>query len=461
MSYDKTLTVSKLTLMNITAIISLSSIAFMATIGLASIFFYLLAAIFFLIPSALVCAELGGMLVKDNGGVYTWVKRAFGEKTGLIAIWMEWFNNVISFPASLSAIAATIVYIGFDQIEHSKLTLCLTMLAIFWLLTLFNCLPMRRVVILNIIGALLGMILPGVLLLAGAIYFLIMGQDNAHFNHFHNWLPELSFVTFALFVKTLASYSGIQATSFHVKNVQNPKRSIPRAMILSIVIIVLLSIISTLALVIITPQNSINPMSGLIQGVSAVLNLAGLGEFQGLIALLIVIGMIAALSTWMLGPARAMQEVAQQKLLPQAFAKLNNNHMPTNVLLIQGVIGSLLSFVFLFMPTIQSAFALLIALTSQFTVFMWILVFAAAMRLRYKEPHIERIFHVGTKNNLLLNTICIFGILACLSGIFLGIFPPAFSHIQNIYAYVTTIVIADIIIILIPFLWIRLRKHQP
>ncbi len=110
------------------------------------------------------------------------------------------------------------------------------------------------------------------------------------------------------------------------------------------------------------------------------------------------------------------------------------------------------------MPTIQSAFALLIALTSQFTVFMWILVFAAAMRLRYKEPHIERIFHVGANNNLLLNTICIFGILACLSGIFLGIFPPAFSHIQNIYAYVTTIVIADIIIILIPFLWIWLRK---
>lgn len=458
MSYEKTLTVSKLTLINITAIINLSSIAFIATTGLSAIFFYLLAIVFFLIPSALVSAELGGMLVNDNGGVYTWVKRAFGEKTGLVAIWMEWFNNVISFPASLSAIVATMIYIGFDNLEHNRLILFLTMLVIFWLLTFFNFLPMPSVVILNIVGALLGIVLPGFLLFSGAIYFLFTDQSHASFAHLHNWLPEFSCVAFALFVKTLASYSGIQVISFHVRNVKDSKHSIPKAMMISITIVTLLSIISTLALVVITPEKAINPMNGVIQGISAVLTLWGLGKFQSLIAFLIVIGMVSTLSTWILGPARAIQEVAEQKMLPRIFSKINKNNMPINVLFIQAVIGSLLSFIFLLTSTIQEAFILLIALTSQFTVFMWVLVFTSAMRLRYKKPYIERLFYIGYRNNILLNTICILGIIACCCAIFLGIFPPASSHIQNIYTYITTIVIADIIVIFIPFLLIYLGK---
>ncbi len=461
MQQNKALNVPKLTLMNITAIISLSSIAFMATIGLPSIFFYAIAAIFFLVPTALVSAELGGMLTKDNGGVYTWVKRAFGAKIGLIAIWMGWFNNVISFPATLSAIVATIAYMGFDSLQTNKLTLFVTMLAIFWLVTFFNFLPIKRIVILNVVGALFGMILPGILLLAGAIYMLVIGEHQVNLTHFENWLPSMSFLTFALFVKTLASYSGIQATCFHIRNVVNPKKNIPKAMIFSIVIIVLLSSISTIALVITIPNNSINPMNGLIQGITNVLNLVGLDRFRGLIAFLIVVGMISALSTWMLGPARAMQEVAQQNLLPPAFSKLNSNQMPVNVLLTQGVISSLLSFVFLFMPTIQAAFAMLVALTSQFTAFMWILIFAAAIRLRYKEPNTQRMFRIGRQNNnLILIVVCLSGIVACCCGIFLGIFPPAFSRIENLFAYAGVIVFADIVIILIPFIWIYFRKAQ-
>ncbi|WP_119343979.1 APC family permease [Facilibium subflavum] len=456
----KPLTVSKLTLINITAIISLSSIAYMATIGLSSIIFYLIAGCLFLIPTALVSAELGGMLTADNGGVYTWVKAAFGEKAGVVAIWMEWFNNVISFPATLSALVATVAYMGFSELMNNKAALWLLMFIIFWLTTLFNFLPIKKVVILNIIGALFGMILPGLLLLAGALYFIISGKTQLQFTHINNWLPSLSFATFALFVKTLSGYSGIQATSFHIQNIDNPKRNVPRAILYAIVIIFLLSSISTAALIIITPSQSINPMNGLIQGISSVLILIGLGKLQSLIAFLIALGMLAALSTWMLAPARAIQEVAHQRLLPKILAKKNKNQMPVNVLLIQGIFGSLLSFVFLFMPTIQSAFAMLIALTSQFTVFMWIMVFASAIYLRFKQPNRQRVFRIGKKGNKALIFICSLGILACLCGLILGIFPPGFSHIQNITAYISIMLIADSIIILLPLIWIYVHKHQ-
>ncbi len=99
--FNKKISVLSLTALNISAIVSLSSIAFMATIGLQSVFFYLVAAVTFLVPTSLICAELSSMLTKNNGGrVFSWVKAGLGEKAGVLAMWLEWFNNVVSFPST-------------------------------------------------------------------------------------------------------------------------------------------------------------------------------------------------------------------------------------------------------------------------------------------------------------------------------------------------------------------------
>ncbi|MDC0534435.1 APC family permease [Francisellaceae bacterium] len=456
----KPLNTYKLTLMNVTAIINLSSIAYMATIGFQSVVFYLIAGLFFLVPTALVCAELGGMMTQDNGGVYSWVSRAFGKKAGIVAIWMEWFNNVIGFPASLSAIVATIAYIGLNGLLTEKIQMWVLMLVIYWVVTFFNFLPMKRIVWLNILGALFGMILPGILILIGAIYAVSNGEFNHSVFEFDAWVPTLSFATFALLVKTFSSYSGIQATAFHMRNVENPQRKIPISMLNSILVIFLLTSISTVALALILPEGTVDPLNGLIQGISLALSIAGLSFLKPVIALLITLGMVSALSTWMLGPARAMQEAAHQDYIPKVFSKINKNSMPIAVLLIQGIIGTLLSFVFLFMPSIQSAFAMLVALTSQFTVFVWIMVFASAIKLRYIQPDAHRVFRVGIQGNAKLISVCVIGIFACGCGFFLGLFPPGFSHIQSISTYIIAMIVADIIIISIPLIWLYFHRHN-
>ena len=78
-----------LIMISISAILNLRGLPTMATLGYHALIFYAIAALCFLLPSALVCAELATML-PENGGVYTWVKTAFGPSTGFIAIWMEW-----------------------------------------------------------------------------------------------------------------------------------------------------------------------------------------------------------------------------------------------------------------------------------------------------------------------------------------------------------------------------------
>ena len=444
-------------MLNITAIVSLSSIAYMATIGLQSVVFYLVSAVFFLIPSALVCAELSSMMTQNNGGIFTWVKEGLGEKAGMVAMWLEWFNNTISFPGSISAIVASIAYVGFQSVIGDSVQLWLIMVAVFWLVTLFNFLPMNKVVILNIVGAVFGMILPGMLLVSGAIFYLVSGQSKLNFHGMYDFVPIASLATFALLTKALAAYSGIQSVAFHMKNIENPKKVVPVSMLLATVVIVLLTILTTVALMIVIPVDKVNVLNGLVEGVSAVLGSIGLASMKPVVALLIGLGMLASLSTWILGPARGMQVAAEQKLFPKCFKGQNKAGMPVNMLMIQLFVGMFLSLLFLVMPSVYAAFALIIALTSQFTILMWAMVFISAIRLRYKSPNQLRLFHVGPRGkNWLLVLLSIMAIFACGLGFIAGLFPPGFTGIKSIGWYVLLMIIADAIIILIPVIWVWL-----
>lgn len=461
---NKKISTLSLTMLNISAIVSLSSIAYMATIGLQSIFFYLIAAVTFLIPTALVCAELSSMITKNNGGVFSWVKAGLGEKAGVLAMWLEWFNNVVGFPSSVTALIATFSYIGFRgfaENTHTSVGFWLVMVTVFVVISLFNCLPLRKVVVLNIIGAVFGMIVPGVLLVSGAIYFLVTGQSNLEYHGVSDVLPVFSLGTYALLVKTLSSYSGIQSVAFLMTNIEKPEKNIPKSILTATLIIVSLTVLTTVGLTIIIPVKDVNVLNGLIQGISQVLNIIGLGDVKPLIVIMISIGMLAALSTWVLGPARGMQTAAEQELFPKVMAGKNKYGMPVNMLIIQILIVVVLSSVFLIMPSVYAAFALLVAITSQFTVVMWIMVFASAIRLRFTKPDTHRVFYVGKRNtNWLLVTMSLVAIFMCMLGFILGMFPPSFSHVKNVIQYTMILVVADIIIIAIPLAWIWLHRKR-
>ena len=101
-------TVWAVALMTAAAVVSLRGLPMMAKEGLTMWFYIGFATLFFLIPGALVSAELGGMFNKDKGGVYTWVKEAFGAKWGFAAVWLQWIQNVVWYPVVLGFVAATL-----------------------------------------------------------------------------------------------------------------------------------------------------------------------------------------------------------------------------------------------------------------------------------------------------------------------------------------------------------------
>ena len=104
-----------LAIMNVTAVVSLRGLPAEAVYGMSSAFYYLFAAIVFLIPTSLVAAELAAMFQDKQGGVFRWVGEAYGKRIGFLAIWLQWIESTIWYPTVLTFGAVSIAFIGMND----------------------------------------------------------------------------------------------------------------------------------------------------------------------------------------------------------------------------------------------------------------------------------------------------------------------------------------------------------
>ncbi|OGT48851.1 MAG: hypothetical protein A3F17_07925 [Gammaproteobacteria bacterium RIFCSPHIGHO2_12_FULL_41_15] len=448
----RSLTTFTLTMITVSAIMNLRELPMMARVGMEAIFFYSLAMITFLVPSAFVTAELASTY-PENGGIYTWVTEAFGYKVGFIAIWMEWVNNVIGFPATLATIVATLAYAISPALGTNKYDLFGFMMIIFWFCLLFNTLGIGTSSKLNVVGALFGIIIPIIFVITLGCVWLLRKypiQLNTHQSIF----PAMHWSNFSFFLGVLSSYAGMQITAFHAKNVKNPRREFPRAILFSTIIIFLGTLLGSLSISIVVPSQEVNLISGVIGGIELFLNKFGLHSLNPILAYLIALASIASLSAWVIGPARGLHDAGVHHHLPRFFAKKNKNDMPINILLLQGIIVTVLSTVFIILPKFDIAFWFIVALTSQFTMVVYILIFFSAIRLRYTEPHQERPFRIpGGK--LGIWTVCLLGIFVCSLGFILGFTIPAQIAFSHAWTYIVMVIVADALIIGLPFIFVR------
>src|SRR5262249_41505122 len=127
-----------------------------ALFGSSLIFFFVLGALLFLLPCALVSAELSSTST-EPGGIYAWVKNAFGAQIGVLAIWLQWIENVIWYPTILSFVAGTIGFLISPALADSKVFLITVILVAFWGATIINLLGIKSSAIFSNICAVTGL----------------------------------------------------------------------------------------------------------------------------------------------------------------------------------------------------------------------------------------------------------------------------------------------------------------
>lgn len=454
--FPKAISVFTLAMINVAAIGSVKNWPFTAELGFSSLFYFILAALVFFFPVSLVSAELATGWPK-KGGVYLWVKEAFGPNIGFLAIWLQWVENIAWYPTVLSFAAATIAYIFDPLLAKNTVYTVVMVLLIFWGATIANFYGMKTSGWVSDIGAIFGTIIPGVIIILLGTYWIIEGSPLQIQFSLDSFLPDLSLNTMVFFTGVMLAFAGMEMSSVHALDVRNPQKDYPRAIFLSAGLIVGLSVLGVLSIAIVVPQTEISLTAGTMQAFSIFLSKYNLKWFIPFAAALMAIGLFGSVSTWIIGPTKGLLAAGQEGHLPPIFHRTNKYLAPINLMIFQGIVGSLLALMFLLMPTVSSGFWILTVLVAQLYLIMYILVLAAALRLRYTQPNQNRPYKMpGGKIGMWV--ICSVGIIACLFALFIGYFPPAQIGVGNPIFYTGFLIGGTLIGCLAPFIIILFKK---
>ncbi|MEM9243035.1 MAG: APC family permease [Pseudomonadota bacterium] len=453
---SKTIGMFTITMISIAGVFNVASLPSMSEYGFTLVSYYIAAAILFLIPTALICAELSTALPKA-GGLYAWVQQAFGQRLGFLVIWLEAANTIIAFPTRLSLGALLLAYAVHPPIIHHKVMLFALMLAFLWGATLFNLLGIRLSLWVSSISVILGTIFPGCLIIILGIYWLVSGHPAQIVLNASHLMPDLHWNNAAFLAGLVLSYSGMQIAAYHAQDVDNPKRNFPKAILIATVFILLLSILGALSIAIVVPQKQINLAAGLIQLVSVFFTTFHLNWLVTPIAILMLLGFFASFNIWLLSPCRGLLACVRYQHLPKFLSRTTQHNVPRNLLLLQALITTLLSSLFLFMPTISSSYWLLTVLSAQLTFIMYIALCAAAIKLRYQGIGSINTYRVPG-GNIGLCLIAGIVIIVCIAAFFVGFFPP--TRLINIGSklFYDAFLIVGMVVIMMPVLLIRPKK---
>lgn len=421
------LSVFSLMMINVIAIDNLRGIPFSAKLGLSLISYYTLAALIFFIPTALVTAELATAW-PNKGGIYVWVREAFGDFYGFITIWLQWIYNVVWYPTILTFVAANLATLIDPALAYNHLYTWLVITILFWACTIINCYGLKVSSAISTIGATVGTLLPMTIITYLGLHWIFQGHSSAMPLAWSELTIQPTNTShLSIFCFIIFGLIGIEMSAVHADEVENPKQAYPRAIWYASWVIFLSLIASTLAVGLVVKAEDLSVTTGLVQAFSVFFAEYGLLPLLPYLTLCIIIGSLSSVVTWIIGPTKGLLIASHDQCLPAWFGKTNEAGIPTNILLLQAIIFTILSFAYIFIPNVDGVYEVLSILTTQLALLVYILLFASAITLRKRrQPHQAGFMIPGGRWGLYVTTFI--GITACCIILVMGFIPPPEIH---------------------------------
>ncbi len=316
-----------LVLFNLVAVVGLRWLATAAKAGPASLALWVLAGLFFFVPQGLVVIELSSRF-PEEGGIYQWTKRALGEKHGYVCGWGYWINNVLYYPNLLisSAVIATYAVGLGDTSLSSNWTYVLTAtLVCLWLAVLLNILGVGTGKWLQNAGG-VGTFIPGLILIILGGVTMAMGHPAANTVTPANVVPDLRHLSgLNLWASIAFAFAGLELSSSLAGEVRNPRRTLPRAILISAPLIAVVYVLGTGALLRLVPIKDVNIVSGFAQAtaVGARLISPALWWLPAFSAAAYTIGNVGGVGAWLTGPARVAFAIGLDRYFPPTFGRVH------------------------------------------------------------------------------------------------------------------------------------------
>jgi glutamate:GABA antiporter len=442
-----------LAVLTVASVGSLGSAPALAVFGLASVFLYVLPALVFLLPVSLVAAELSSGW---PGGVYNWVEQGISAPMGLLAVWCQFAQTIFFYPALLAQIAGTLAYVFDPSLAGNGVFNAVVIIVLFWAGVLVSSRGAALVADFSSSGTVIGTFIPGALLVALGIAYMLRGNHSAAPMTAGHLLPAWhGLASIVLVVSSFFTYAGVEVNAVHVDELRNPGRDYPKSIYLAMVLVLAVFISATLAISWVVPSGRISLTVGVMQAFSGLLNHFRLGFAVPVIAIALAVGALAGMWTWLDGPSEGLLRIGrQQGFLPPFFQRVNSKGIELRILAAQGAVITLIALLYAFIPSVSRAYWIFAALATQVYLIMYVLMFIAAMRLRRSQPDRARGYRAPA-----LGLLAVLGVASSVAAFVFGFVPPSQLGSSNPVLY-TVLLIAGILVVGIapPLLMDRLRR---
>lgn len=432
----------------VSIILSFVGMMMMAKLGSSMLFYYGLVAIFFFVPTVMVTIELAKKY--PSGGMYQWVKHAFGKEWAFISLWIQWGVVMITMPqlfTFISGLFAMAVHPTWIHQGYYVFIVCILLSSFSLGIARFG---IKASTIVTTFAVITTLLLPILLILIFSCIWLVKGLPVQTKLDWSNMVPHLgSLGTYTLLGITVLAFSGVEAPAYLMKYMKKPS-TFSKGIIVSAVIIIGLNILVTLALTIFVSPHHESIITGLMQSFSVFLDYFHVRWIIYIYVTLALLGYIGVLTSYLITYAEAVFASSEDKMLPSILSHRNSYGVPINILMIQTVICIALSGLFLIIPHVSDVYWLLNAVIAIGLCLRYILLFVARYKLATWEmiPLKRNFYHIMTA----------LGVLSVIIAIVVLYFPPNQFPVGNVWTYEVILAIGTLSYFFIPLCVLKLRK---
>ena len=366
-----------------------------AAIGNSQYFWWIFLLIAFLLPYGLISSELGTTYISD-GGIYSWVQKAFGHKWGSRTSWYYWIN----FPLWMASLAVMCPYLlGFVfGVEFGTIPSLIIQLAFIWAIVFISFFPVcDSLWILN--GAAVIKILLA-LIVGGLGLYTAITQGTANDYTLASMLPSFNLDSLSYISVIIFNLLGFEIVCTFSEDMENPKKQIPQAIIIGGIVIAAIYLFSAFGIGVAIPTEEVSVSSGLIDSLQLLTGKTG-GIFIGVAALLFFLTLFGNMTSWSLGVNNTASFAAENGDMPKVFAKRSaKNDMPIGAALMNGAIATIVVLIAPLLPN-QDLFWAFFSLNLVMLLLAYVPMFPAFYKLRQIDPDTVRPFKVSGGNGKL------------------------------------------------------------
>jgi glutamate:GABA antiporter len=381
-------------LFSVSAILVADTVASSAAMGVQGLGFWMILGLLFFIPYGFVTAELGSAW-PDEGGIYVWVKQAFGPAAGTVTSWMYWVNVALWAPSVFVLFVGAIeVAFGVDVPPFWEAVIVIVMV---WAIVAVGILPLSWSKIVPSLSAALKVVVLAGLGAAGVAFAVKHGTANSF--GIHQWIPAWNADSLSFLPIIIYSYMGFELMSSAGGAIKEPRRDVPRMIVLAGVAILAVYMFATFGILASIQAKDVSIVTGIVDALklsfSDVLG-GGFGWLFDVAVVCLLFTFFGNMVTWSIGANQTIAATGLDKTAPGVFGHVNRRFgTPDYAFVLMGLIATAITIVaYVLDPTQASVFWTLFALSSIVFLLPYLLMFPALLVLRRRFPDQPRPYMV-------------------------------------------------------------------